>query len=189
MPHSIALILKTFLLGLFFFWNFTHAASGRSLEEIQTEQQRALDRVTAIVNQPVQAFSFSPSARAKIFGPGWFHPGAIKPDFNHVDIRKTQETAVYDAAEYVTSDITPGAMFPGSQVEFNAMTKYFYTDRSLPKKRLTEAEMLEINGLYRVIGRCESELAALQNPPSSPMEIPPCSSSQASASIWWYARS
>ena len=38
------------------------------------------------------------------------------------------------------------------------MTKIFYIDRSLPKKKLTEAEMVEINRLYRVIGNCERQL-------------------------------
>ena len=38
------------------------------------------------------------------------------------------------------------------------MTKYFYEDRSLPKKKLTGEEMLEINRLYRVIGRCKEQL-------------------------------
>jgi hypothetical protein len=41
------------------------------------------------------------------------------------------------------------------------MTKYFYLDRTLPKKKLTEAEMLEINKLYRVIGQCVVELNML----------------------------
>ena len=44
------------------------------------------------------------------------------------------------------------------------MTKYFYTDRTLPKKKLSETELLEINRLYRIIGRCERELAKLQTP-------------------------
>lgn len=44
-------------------------------------------------------------------------------------------------------------MFIGSELEFNKMTKYFYVDRTLPKKRLSDAEMVEINSLYRVIGR------------------------------------
>ena len=44
------------------------------------------------------------------------------------------------------------------------MTKYFYTDRSVPKKRLTEAEMLEINKLYRVIGHYQHELLVLEHP-------------------------
>jgi hypothetical protein len=42
-------------------------------------------------------------------------------------------------------------MFRGRDLEFNAMTKHFYTDRSVPKKRLTEEQMVEINRLYRVI--------------------------------------
>jgi hypothetical protein len=50
-------------------------------------------------------------------------------------------------------------MFIGRELEFNPMTKYFHTDRTLPKKRLSEAEMLEINRLYRVIGRDEQALA------------------------------
>ena len=41
------------------------------------------------------------------------------------------------------------------------MTKIFYQDRSLPKKRLTEEEMLEINRLYRIIGRCTDQLASM----------------------------
>ena len=44
------------------------------------------------------------------------------------------------------------------------MTKYFYTDRLLPKKKLTEAEMLQINDLYRVIGHCNEQLDVLKNP-------------------------
>jgi len=43
---------------------------------------------------------------------------------------------------YVTSDLNPGVVFVGSEIEFNPMTKFFYIDRSLPKKKLTEAEML-----------------------------------------------
>jgi hypothetical protein len=95
-----------------------------------------------------------PDDRAALFHPGWFHPGALTPDFAHVDIRATQECAQYARWPYVTSDVTPGFMFVGSELEFNAMTKYFYTDRDLPKKKLTDEEMIEINDLYRVIGGC-----------------------------------
>jgi hypothetical protein len=49
-------------------------------------------------------------------------------------------------------------------LEFNAQTKYFYTDRSLPKKKLTEAEMEEINQLYRIIGHCNDQLYDLEHP-------------------------
>ena len=44
------------------------------------------------------------------------------------------------------------------------MTKFFYTNRSLPKRKLTEAEMIEINELYRIIGKCERAILRIQNP-------------------------
>jgi hypothetical protein len=58
--------------------------------------------------------------------------------------------------------LNPGVVFLGQEVEFNAATKYFYTDRTLPKKKLSEEEMFEINRLYRIIGRCEQQIAELQ---------------------------
>jgi len=102
-------------------------------------------------------------ADVAFYSPGWFHQGAIKPDFNTVDVRATQQLD-YAGHQYVTSDLNPGVVFLGNELEFNPMTKYFYTDRLVPKKKLTEAEMLEINQLYRVIGHCEQQLTELQNP-------------------------
>ena len=113
------------------------------------------DKVIAIVNQPITHLP-----RAAPFGqfsPGWFHDGATKPDFNTVDVRASQELIYKDSA-YVTSNLNPTEMFIASELEFNAMTKYFYVDRSLPKKRLSEAEMVEINRLYRLIGEDERAL-------------------------------
>jgi hypothetical protein len=123
----------------------------------QSVMDAAIARVKEIVNQPVPQIARTPDMRVSTYSPGWFHPGAIKPDFDNVDIRATQQCQ-YGSAPYVTSDLNPGVVFPGSQVEFNAMTKYFYEDRTLPKKRLTEAEMLDVNRLYRIIGRCEKML-------------------------------
>jgi hypothetical protein len=56
-------------------------------------------------------------------------------------------------------------MFRGSDLEFNAMTKLFYTNRDIPKKRLTEAEMVQINSLYRTIGQCQAGIEQLQPHP------------------------
>jgi hypothetical protein len=95
------------------------------------------------------------------YGEGWFHPGAERPDFRNADIRKTQETAQYEKHEFITSNLNPEVVFPGDQVEFNSQTKFFYLDRSLPKKRLTEAEMVEVNRLYRIIGTCDQQLSLL----------------------------
>jgi hypothetical protein len=80
--------------------------------------------------------------------------------------RKSAGGPAYDQYDYVTSDLNPGTVFIGKQLEFNSNTKYFYRDRSIPKKKLTEAEMVEINRLYRIIGRCEGEIAKLTEPPA-----------------------
>jgi len=117
----------------------------------------AIARVKAIVNQPVRAMPRTPDMEVSISSPGWFHAGAMKPDFNTIDIRTTRETK-FDQKPYITSDLNPGVVFVGPETEFNSMTKFFYVDRSLPKKKLTEAEMVEINSLYRVIGKCEDKL-------------------------------
>ena len=131
---------------------------------LKAQMNEAIQRVQQIVNQPVTELRRTPDMQVAEFGPGgWFHPGATKPNFLLVDVRTTQEFP-YRQYDYVTSDLNPGVVFVGSELEFNSMTKYFYTNRSFPKKRLTEAEMLEINQLYRVIGRCEHQLLDLENP-------------------------
>jgi hypothetical protein len=128
---------------------------------IQSEWQNAVKEVQRIVNQPVRKLARTQEMQVVTYRPGWFHEGAIKPDFNNVDVRKTRETP-YDSHQYVTSDLNPGFVFIGSELEFNPMTKAFILDPTLPKKKLSEAEMVEINRLYRIIGRCEQELAHLQ---------------------------
>jgi hypothetical protein len=130
---------------------------------IKAQMNAAILRVQQIVNQPVTELRRTPDMRVEKFGPGgWFHPGATIPNYLTVDVRATQEFP-YSQFQYVTSDLNPGVVFLGSELEFNPMTKYFYTDRSVPKKKLTEAEMLEINQLYRVIGHCDHELLALNH--------------------------
>jgi hypothetical protein len=131
---------------------------------LKAQKNDAIFKVQDIVNQPITHLKRTADmGNIAYYDQGWFHPGAVTPDFDHVDIRKTQEL-VYEGKQYVTSDMNPGEVFLGSELEFNSMTKYFYTDRSLPKKKLTEAEMLQINDLYRVIGQCNEKLDDLENP-------------------------
>jgi len=118
----------------------------------------AMSRVRAIINQPVVAYRLTRDLDAARY-PFWFHEGAIHPDFDTVDIRATQEH-VYDSHPYVFSDLNPGFCYKGTDLEFNSMTKFFYTDRTLPKKKLTEPQMLEINRLYRIMGQCEKKMQA-----------------------------
>jgi hypothetical protein len=142
----------------------TNTLSGTPAEQkaaLQLEVTNAWNQVILIVNQPVRAYSRTEGLSVSIYSPGWFHPGASTPDFDTVDVRKTQEFP-YANHPYVTSDLNPGLVFLGADLEFNSMTKLFYVDRSRPKHKLTEAQMLEINRLYRIIGRCQRELRHLQ---------------------------
>lgn len=140
----------------------TSASTNDQIAALQLQLTNAWHQVEAIVDQPVQAYRRDPGYHVSVYSPGWFHPGASTPDFNNVDVRKSQQF-VY-TSPWVSSDLTPNMMFRGSDLEFNAMTKLFYTNRDLPKKRLTEAEMLQINSLYRTIGHCQTEIDRLQNP-------------------------
>jgi hypothetical protein len=139
------------------------AATNQSQAALELEMTNAYQRVLQIVNRPVRAFAKTPNMDVSVFSPGWFHDGASKPNFNTVDVRQSQELN-YAKNKYVTSDLNPKVVFLGAELEFNAMTKLFYTNRSLPKRKLTEAEMLEINQLYRVIGKCERALLRINNP-------------------------
>lgn len=141
-------------------------------QAVVDEMSAAIERVKRIVNQPVEALPRTPDARVATFRPGWFHSGAAKPAFATVDVRKSR-TLPYEGLGYVTSDLNPGLMFRGEQLEFNPKTKYFYDDRSRPKKRLSDAEMEEINRLYRIIGRCEERLARLRGPAAPPVSAEP----------------
>jgi hypothetical protein len=127
----------------------TLASPARATTTEMTAAQ-ARQRVIEIVNQPIRHLPRTDEAGE--FSPGWFHDGAIEPDYALVDVRVSQEFP-YAHHDYVTSDLNPSEMFVARELEFNAMTKYFYTDRTLPKKRLSEDEMVEINRLYRIIGR------------------------------------
>src|SRR6267142_823907 len=140
----------------------TNAAAGTNA--IKAEMEGAIHQVEKIVNQTVPAYRRAEGMQVGKFSPGWFHEGEIKPDFNHVKVRATRETAEYEKSEYCTSDLNPGLVWRGRDLEFNSMTKYFYTNRTFPKKKLTEAEMVEINRLYRIIGNCEKQLFPAPKP-------------------------
>ena len=133
---------------------------------LELEQSNAVAQVEKIINQPVLAYKRQRGMHVSEYKNGWFHPGATTPNFSKIDVRTTQETP-FDKFQYITSDQNPGLVFVGNQLEFNANTKYFYKNRSLPKKKLTEPEMLEINRLYRIIGRCRTEIMDLKEPQAS----------------------
>ncbi|MEO7597553.1 MAG: hypothetical protein ABIV50_01375 [Opitutus sp.] len=135
--------------------------SEQRIPVLENQRLSAINRVKSIINQPVPAQKRTHDMLVSVFSPGWFHDGATTPNFDTVDVRQTQELT-YDKHQYVGSDLNPSAVYTGRDLEFNPMTKYFYVDRSVPKKKLTEAEMVEINRLYRVIGKCDAQLKKLE---------------------------
>jgi len=155
------------LLGVFNPGASVSGAEASSREDqiaaLKAERRDAIFQVQHIVNQPVTCLKRTPEMLVSTFSPGWFHAGAMEPDYNTVDVRTSQHFD-YDGRVYVTSDLNHGVVFIGRELEFNPMTKYFYADRSIPKKKLTEAEMVEINRQYRIIGHCNQQLDELQKP-------------------------
>ena len=126
---------------------------------------KAMDQVKQIVNRPPPSVPITPDMRVASYGGAWFHPGGSKPDFSTVDVRTTRDLSNYSKFPFVSSDLNPGIAFPGDQLEFNPMLKFFYTDRTLPKLKLSEEDMVEINRLYRIIGKFETDLSRLQAAP------------------------
>jgi hypothetical protein len=133
------------------------------IQELRDNEKAAARRVREIVNRPATQVAITPGMKVGNWGDAWFHPGAEIPDFDTVDVRASQETQHYAGSgwPYATSNLNPGVAFPTDDLAFNSKTKLFYTDRSVPKRKLTEDEMLEVNRQYRIIGQCIRDLAAL----------------------------
>ena len=112
----------------------------------------AVKRIQTIVNQVPPAVPKPPGTESWNYG---FHPGATKPDFDNTDIVSGRELWPHD---FIDMQGSPNVYYHGPDCEFNSQTKFFYTNRELPKKRLTELEIAELVRLYRFLGRCQREL-------------------------------
>jgi hypothetical protein len=135
------------------------APAERNAADIQADTDAAMSKVRDIVNQPVDPANPPPGARIGRF-PYWFGGDFAKPDFKTADVRATQQFP-YAIFDDVSSDLDRSRVFPADQLESNSLTMYFYTDLSVPKKKLTAEEMQEINRLYRIIGTNEDDLSTL----------------------------
>ena len=116
-----SLLLALFVLLSPLSWASAQAVAARADAkptgaELDAEAAQARRRIIEIVNQPIT--HLPRTGAAGLFSPGWFHDGAIKPDFNTVDVRATQELPYQDFT-YVTSDLNPSEMFVGNELEFN----------------------------------------------------------------------
>jgi len=135
---------------------------GRCRASMDAQWDDTVARVKKIVNQPVRAMTRTPDMRVGNFA-YWAGSDRPKPNFNTVDVRESQNCQFFTDSPYATCDLHPGVVYFGSELEFNEMTKYFYIDLTIPKKKLTEPEMLEINRLYRILGRIESDRPKLDD--------------------------
>lgn len=135
--------------------------------DLKTELRETVQHVRDIVNQPVTQVPRTEGMSLALF-PYWFHPGAGTPNFETDDVRSTQDNSKYSnhRSEYASSPLNPEVAFLLSDMAFNSATKIFYVDRTVPKKKLTEQELLNINKLYRIIGRDLRLLKALGENPS-----------------------
>lgn len=136
------------------------ALSARSAGSARGDFERTTRQVQAIVNQtpPVVA---RPPARAEVYHYA-FHPGTNPPDYRAVDLAATRELW---KGQYVYMDDAPGVYYRSADCEFNPQTKCFYLSRSVPKKRLSDAEYQELTRLYRLLG--QQEKAASDAAPSA----------------------
>ena len=136
---------------------FTPTTNGAAPASADTPATRAdLDaavaRIRAIVNQVPPVVTKPKDAESWHSG---FHPGATKPDFDHTDIVSGREAY---PGPYMSMDGVPGVFYLSAQCEFNSQTKFFYTNRQLPKKKLSDAEYQELVRLYRFVGKCQRDL-------------------------------
>jgi hypothetical protein len=135
------------------------------IAKTQRELRDAVEKVKGIINQPLTMVPRNFRMRVQALD-AFFPDPATKPDFNTVDVKTTRRLD-YDQFEFVGLKSNPSVVWVGKTLEFNPSTRYFYDDLSVPKKKLTDDEMTEINRLYKIIGRCEAELRPLG------IELPP----------------
>ncbi len=162
-------ILQTAFVSLVFLFPLASATAAQ--ENVSTEKEkiaslnseitRSEALVKLVVNRPVMGYRIGPGSTPKMISPGWFDNHTDKPDYNGVDVRTTRELP-YEKIPFVTSPTTPGFMFPGVDLEYNPELKYYYSDLNVPKKKLTDEEMVSINNLYHVIGMDKKKLADLE---------------------------
>ena len=135
------------------------ALQAKSVETARAEFDKTTRQVQGIVNQVPQIVPKLP-ARAESYHYG-YHPGAAKPDFNTENLLATRELW---KGEYVNMDEAPGVFYRSADCEFNPQTKYFYTSRNVPKKRLSDTEYKELTRLYHLLGQQEKAIASVTPP-------------------------
>ena len=150
------------------------------IASIRLKRARTEDRIRALVNQPPPNLPRTVRMRVQTTAEAWYPETTTAPDYANVDVRVTQQKD-YDGKGYLANAANSGVVYFGDELEFNPVLNYYYVDRTLPKKKLTSAEMEQINALFREIAECDQQLksprpssdAKAATPPASTAEAPP----------------
>ncbi|MBE7210460.1 MAG: hypothetical protein INR65_05530, partial [Gluconacetobacter diazotrophicus] len=131
---------------------------GKAAGAARAEFDKTTHQVQAIVNQ-VPPMVPKPPAGAEVYGYD-YHPGANPPDYDATNLVGTRELW---KGEYVYIQSVPNVYYRAADCEFNPQTKFFFTSRTVPKKKLTDTEYAELTRLYHLLGQQQK---AIDNVPS-----------------------
>jgi hypothetical protein len=137
-----------------------------SVSEARRKLETALASAREIINQPVQGTPVTPQMlkqSAEQHLAGWDYLPAQTPNFIDAHIEDTQWLDTL-GADWVTCNLTPGLAFRAKDLETNVQTRFFYTDLTLPKKRLSAEEMAQLDVIYHQIGMYAAYLQRAGHP-------------------------
>lgn len=138
-------------------------AAHLEIAAIRLKRARTEDRIRTLVNQPPPGVPRTVRMRVQTISGAWYPETATAPDYATADVRTSQQKN-YDGRGYLATGSNPGLAYFGDELEFNPVLNYFYVDRSVPKRKLTSAEMDQINGLFREIADCDKRLKSSRPP-------------------------
>lgn len=165
------------------------ALDNQPLIDAQAEIDSATAKIKQIANQPV-----APVERANLTGywvnrgskwiPGWAQQiidlmkGPPEVNFATADVRISQRSWAQETTENPDNPVffvglkTEPLFYRAEKVGFNLDLLRFYEDLALPKKQLTEDELIEINRLFRIIAKNKGVLAGDTNIYLAPVDGP-----------------
>jgi hypothetical protein len=122
---------------------------------VVSEAQTVTNEIQAIVNQTPTVLP------AKVGTTTWigFHAGAMKPNFRSITLDELKRGRQFYTVDSTSMDGAPTVFYVARETEFNPMTKFFYTDRTKAKKRLSDAEYDRLLVLYHRLGEIEGQPA------------------------------
>ncbi len=137
---------------------------GREIETVTKEIQN-------IVNQLPMRIEASGVSKGAFLWVAPEMPG--KPDLGRItleDFRRNQELKY--SRRLVRREVDPVEYYQGDDTEINLNTIFFYTDRSRPKKKLSDSEYLQLVTLYHRLAELEdgARTAARGAPPLAATE-------------------